>query len=213
MKPIKQKKCRICKSLFTPFSTTAVVCSPPCALDLNDQRKAKKERQETRKKRQELKTKSDWLKEAQYECNKYIRLRDSREPCISCGRFHAGQYHASHYRSVGAHPELRFNEWNIHKACSVCNNHKSGNIVEYRINLVKKIGTILVEWLEGPHLPKKYTIDEIKAIKLLYREKCKQLLGLQKESSLNHPAELSRLTIKASAAASCTPCEPKGIEA
>ncbi|WP_258530002.1 recombination protein NinG [Pseudomonas aeruginosa] len=67
------------------------------------------------------------------------------------GAFHDGQYHAGHYRSVGSHPELRFDEDNVHKQCAPCNNHKSGDVVNYRINLVAKIGAAAVARLEGPH--------------------------------------------------------------
>jgi len=70
---------------------------------------------------------------------------------------------------------LRFCELNVHKQCSVCNNHRSGNIVEYRINLVKKIGAEQVEWLEGSHKPEKYTIEQIKEIRAEYQLKLKEL--------------------------------------
>jgi len=50
---------------------------------------------------------------------------------------------------------------------------KSGNILEYRIRLVKKIGQAAVDWLEGPHEPKRYTIDELKEIKAEYKSKLK----------------------------------------
>jgi hypothetical protein len=33
---------------------------------------------------------------------------------------------------------------------------------------VKRIGQEKVDWLEGPHAPKRYTIDELKAIKADY---------------------------------------------
>ena len=45
----------------------------------------------------------------------------------------------------------------------------------YRVNLIKKIGLEWVEWLEGPHDPIKYTIDDLKNIKLTYRAKLKEL--------------------------------------
>jgi hypothetical protein len=32
-----------------------------------------------------------------------------------------------------------------------------------------------VEWLEGPHEPKKYTIEDLKSIKETYRQKLKAL--------------------------------------
>jgi len=41
--------------------------------------------------------------------------------------------------------------------------------------LIEKIGLERVEWLEGPHEPKKYTIDELKGIRDLYRRKLKEL--------------------------------------
>jgi len=122
-----------------------------------------------------LKTRSQWLKEAQTQFNRYIRLRDAKDPCISCQRHHEGQYHAGHYMTAGGFPELRFNEDNCSKQCSPCNNHLSGNIAAYRINLVKKIGLERVESLEGPHDPLKLTIDEIKEIKAKYRDKAKEL--------------------------------------
>jgi len=140
------------------------------------ERKRKADEAGMKKRRNELKKKvrdedrSYWLKKAQQSFNAYIRHRDSELPCISCQRHHQGQYHAGHYRTVGGNPELRFYESNCHKQCSVCNNHLSGNITDYRINLVKKIGIEKVEWIEGPHSPKKYTIDELKAIDKKYRE-------------------------------------------
>lgn len=112
---------------------------------------------------------------AQTAFNAYIRERDNKKPCVSCGRHHQGQYHAGHYRSVGAHPELRFEELNCHRQCSVCNNHKSGNIAEYRIELIKRIGLEKVEWLEGPHKPKKLTCADLKEIELYYKAKLKEL--------------------------------------
>lgn len=132
-------------------------------------------RKEHAKARERVKTRAEWLRDAQTWFNKYIRLRDKDEPCISCQRHHAGQYHAGHYLSVGANPELRFNELNNHKQCAPCNNHLSGNIAKYRPNLINKIGINNVEWLEGPHKVAKYTVDEIKEIIAKYKAKCKDI--------------------------------------
>ena len=112
---------------------------------------------------------------AQTAFNKYVRLRDYALPCISCGRHHQGQYHGGHYRSVGAAPHLRFNEDNCAKQCSPCNNHKSGNAVEYRINLIKKIGVERVEALESDNTPRQYRIEDYKAIRTKYNLKSKAL--------------------------------------
>jgi hypothetical protein len=125
-----------------------------------------------------LKSRGDWLREAQAVFNKYIRLRDAELPCVSCGRFHEGQWHAGHYLSVGAHPELRFNELQVWKQCMPCNAHLSGNQVNYRIELINRIGLDKVEWLEGKHEPLKLTIDEIKVLIAEYKLKIKQLESL-----------------------------------
>ena len=105
----------------------------------------------------------------------FIRLRDADQPCISCGRFHQGAYDAGHYRSVGAAPEIRFHEDNCHRQCVPCNQHKSGNAVEYRIRLAQRIGKDRVEWLEGPHEPRKYSIEDAKRIRDEYRGKARAL--------------------------------------
>jgi len=179
---VKQKKCRVCTEGFIPARPLQVVCGFGCAKILGKKaaertRKAfdKAQRKAHREAKQRIKTKSEHLKECQHVFNKFIRLRDEKSPCISCGRFHSGQYHAGHYRSIGACRELRFCEDNVHKQCAPCNSHKSGNAIEYRISLIKKIGLDRVEWLEGKHEPKKYTIDQIKEIKAEYRRKCKEL--------------------------------------
>jgi len=175
------RKCKECKTEIpkvkdcSTFHEKKGYCSIDCAAvhSLKKVKDAadKKERKEHKAAKERIKTRGDHAKDAQTDFNKFIRARDALLPCISCNRFHTGQYHAGHYRTVGAHPELRFNELNCHKQCSVCNNHKSGNIVEYRINLVSRIGGENLVWLEGPHDAKKYTIEELKEIKLKYRTK------------------------------------------
>ena len=122
-------------------------------------------------------------KEAQKAFNAFIRMNDDNLPCISCNEFRqqtavssGSNWHAGHYKTRGARPSLRFNEDNCHKQCAHCNNFLSGNIENYRINLIKKIGLDKVEWLEGPHEPKKYTCAELKEIELLYKQKLKDLI-------------------------------------
>lgn len=176
---LKNKKCAHCKTEFQPFRPLQKVCSPKCATEIVRIAREKQERKDTRERKEKLKTRSDWLKEVQVEFNRYIRARDKSEPCISCGRFHQGQWHAGHYRSVAAAPNLRFDENNVHKQCAPCNNHKSGNIVEYRIRLVAKIGIEEVQIIESDNKAKHYTIEELKELKAYYRNKWKELDGLE----------------------------------
>lgn len=172
---MKQKKCKNCNELFTPHNSLQKACSVKCAIELTKNQNRKEFKQETRKLKEKIKTRSDWMREAQHQFNRYVRLRDSDMPCISCGRHHEGQYHAGHYRTVKAHPEIRFNELNCHKQCQPCNAHLSGNLIEYRKSLRIKIGDDLLEYLEGPHEAKKYTIEELKEIKQLYNYFANQL--------------------------------------
>lgn len=130
---------------------------------------------------------------AQTAFNAFIRARDNDLPCISCGRTDAdvkqtdgwktgGAWDCGHFLTRGAFPELRFEELNAHKQCKSCNGGsdkyaKKTQLVRdgYRINLIKKIGLDKVEWLEGPHEPKKYTCAELKEIELRYKVLIKAL--------------------------------------
>jgi len=171
----KAKKCRVCAEPFMPVSSLSKVCSVPCALADNAHKKAKEFNAETRRRRVAIKTHGKWTQEVQVEFNRYVRARDAGRPCISCGRNTGAKVNAGHYRPVGAFPELRFQEINCHAQCEHCNTYKSGNLTEYRTNLINKIGLPLVEWLEGPHQPLKATIDELKWLKKYYKEQVKIL--------------------------------------
>ena len=180
------KKCRVCRQPFEPRPPRALVCSEDCAgafavsKRLKEERRAEKasqalERKDTKARKEKLKSRSELAREAQQAFNQWVRLRDADKPCISCGRHHEGQYHAGHYLSVGARPELRYEPFNVWKQCSPCNTHLSGNAVLFRQALVREIGLERVEWLEGPHPAKKYTADELRAIKTEYAAKAREL--------------------------------------
>jgi len=171
----RPKSCKACKRKFVPTRTFQTWCSPDCGVKLAMETRTKEKRQELKQKRETLKTRGDWLKEAQIAFNAWIRERDYSKPCISCNANKAGQWDASHYRSVGACPALRFEPDNVHKACSVCNQHHSGRVIEYRIALVKLLGAARVEWLEQEHAPIKLTSDEIKEIKSRYSRMAREL--------------------------------------
>jgi hypothetical protein len=171
----KTRKCAVCRTPFEPRNMTHKVCSPECGLKLAELTRVKADRAETRKRLAALKSRADHLKDAQAACNAFIRARDALLPCVSCGRFHTGAYDAGHYRSVGAMPALRFHELNVHRQCVPCNQHKGGNIVEYRLGLIARIGAASVDWLEMDHPAAKYTIEQALAIKAEYKLKLKEL--------------------------------------
>jgi hypothetical protein len=171
----RTRKCATCREPFAPRNMTHKVCCAACGLALAEKNRTAANRAETRKRLAALKSRASHLKDAQAAFNKFIRARDAELPCVSCGRFHTGAWDAGHYKSVGAMPALRFVEINVHRQCVPCNQYKSGNVIEYRIGLVKRIGVLSVEWLEQDHPAKKYTILEAQAIKATYKQKLKEL--------------------------------------
>lgn len=134
---------------------------------------AKNAAKRDRERRMEVKPIGYWMKRAQNVVNRYVRVRDANLPCISCGRppEWGGQWHASHFRSVGAASNLRFNLKNIHKSCSICNSHLSGNIMHYRPALIEKIGYSEVERLESDNSIKKYSVEYLKKIERVFKKK------------------------------------------
>jgi Bacteriophage Lambda NinG protein len=170
-------KCRYCKATFERALPMQSVCSPDCALAIAKLRREKRERAEIRAAKDQAKKLSTLRSEAQKAFNAYIRARDADKTCVSCGRRHDGQWHAGHYLSVGARPELRFDESNCHRQCQPCNAHLHGNLVLYRAELIKRVGLAEVERLEGPHEPLKLTRDDLRALKAIYRAKTKELFA------------------------------------
>ena len=205
-----KKKCENpeCKQWFVPEKDFQHGCCPECQyavalIKLAEKRKkdqqamaAKKREQLQREKadrkqlqlrKAALKTRADWIKDVQHEFNRYIRLRDADQPCISCGETnpplrHGGAWDCGHYLSVGSHPELRFEPLNAHKQCKSCNagagkyaskNHTVSQ--QYRENLIRKIGLCNVELLEGPHEAKHYTIEQLKILKEKFKALSREL--------------------------------------
>lgn len=179
---MKTKRCKSCREPFTPSRPLQSACGVQCAIALtnarNDKiRKAEESAQRARHRiaKERIKTKGEHAKEAQAAFNEFIRLRDKDLPCVSCGRHHEGKYDAGHFRTVGGNPALRFEPMNCAKQCVPCNRHKSGDIINFRLELIRRIGADKVDWLEGPHEPKRYTIEDLKAIKAEYRAKVREL--------------------------------------
>lgn len=185
----KPKKCAHCGDKFTPRmgSIGQKACSPSCALAMAPQGREKAakalariEAVKHREAKERVKTKADHFRDSQKAFNAWIRERDAGQPCISCGTTADVQYCAGHYRTTAAAPELRFEPLNVHLQCNRnCNMGQSGNLLEYRPRLIEKIGLEAVEWLEGPHEPKRYTIEDLKAITAEYRAKVRELKAKQ----------------------------------
>jgi len=182
----KPSKCKFCKQrLEVVGHKIHDECVEKWWEDQKGKIKAKAEREQKRRDRARLdgmKTIPKLIAEAQIEFNRFIRTRDALEPCISCGAeppdlssLHAGR-DAGHYRSTGAAAHLRFDERNCHAQCVHCNQHLSGNAVEYRKGLVVRIGLANVELLESDNDPVKWDHDTLRHIKADYRAKTRELM-------------------------------------
>lgn len=182
--PLKPKKCKACREVFTPSKPMQTVCGWQCAQALATATRQKAEKQakvvdrrETRAKLEKFKSKAKWANEAQIEVNRYVRLRDAHLGCVSCDKpaSWGGQWHASHFRSVGAAPGIRFHMWNIHKACSICNNHLSGNLAAYAPRLVEKIGADRVDWLQQQNGVCRRDVAYFQRVKTIFAKKARRL--------------------------------------
>lgn len=175
---MKQKTCAHCRAKFMPAKPLQMVCGWTCGLALIQSKKLdqaeKAAKAERKADKANLKTRGDWLREAQAAFNSWVRKRDEMHGCISCGT-NNGKMNAGHYRSVGANPELRFEELNVWKQCERCNTFLHGNLLGYRAGLKSRISDEALDWLEGFHEAKKYSLDDLKAIKAKYKARTKEL--------------------------------------
>lgn len=184
---MRRTTCAHCRKKLEPGEYIHDACKAPYAeaCGAKAERKAakaiktsaKEDRAETKRRKEKLKTERDWLNECQVIANRYARVRDRNDGCISCDKPDSwdGQWHGSHFRSVGAASAVRLNLWNVHKACSVCNNHLSGNIGEYLPRLVAKIGAEKVEWLKAQNGITRYGIDYLKRYKAVIGKRLRRM--------------------------------------
>ena len=160
-------KCKQCKSKFIPkyFNQKYCMVNDECIkahVESAKKVQIKVKKKENQVKKLELKPKSFWLAILQKEINQIVRLIDNGCPCISSGRAYRTDDQAGHYFSLGSTPSLRFNLLNIWSQSIKDNLHNSGNLLNYREQLVKFdiIDLIEAERLKYPTL--KLSIEEIK---------------------------------------------------
>ena len=170
-------KCKNCKVVFEPRQFNRKYCTKDECNDLHFEflkaQMFKRVKKETKAKKKKAETVQSLMKSTQIVFNYWIRKRDYGQPCISCQNPNPKKVNAGHYIPRNKSKFLTFNEDNLHLQCESCNNHMHGNIIEYRINLIKKIGIERVEYLEeNRHITKKYLRSELLAI----TEKYKKLL-------------------------------------
>ena len=145
---------------------------------------AKVDKALTKQRLTSMKTTGTLIAEAQAAFNAWVRKRDqlAGHACISSGKpldWIGNGVDAGHYRSRGSAPHLRFDERNCHAQSKHDNRYLSGNVTGYRIALIARIGIDAVEALECDQTPRKYTKDQLIAIKREYAAKARALEAAQ----------------------------------
>ena len=128
--------------------------------------------------RESLKSIARLINDARTPFQKWIRLRDVNDGCISCSSLNVKLWHAGHYFKAELYTGLIFHEMNVNKQCEKCNTYGGGNESGYRIGLIKKYGEEAVKELESisdKNREYKFERDEIKQIKKKYQLKLKEL--------------------------------------
>jgi len=173
---MKSRKCKYCKQPFEPSVFLQKNCfEPDCVAELINEVKEKNWKKEKAKLKANLMTVQDYIKLAQQVFNKYIRLRDAGDNCISCNKKPLKE-NAGHFYNANNHWSVRFNEANVHLQCEHCNTYLSGNLLNYRENLLKKIGITEFELLSVEAMKtRKFTKDELKEIIATYKKKIKEM--------------------------------------
>jgi Bacteriophage Lambda NinG protein len=191
---LRERVCKHCRARFQPWRSFQSCCSVACAVAYSRTREERRldllrrrAKRDIRERLQKLKTRRDWMKETQAAFNAFIRERDDGLPCICCSGepmlrpLTGGQWDAGHYRSRGAAPQLRFDEDNCHRQRKQCNRDGSGRAVEYRRGLIARIGIERVERIENNHELVRWTIDDLRALKLKYQQKRRDLRAQRRE--------------------------------
>jgi len=163
-------RCKNCKQKFEPVRFNMKYCTEAiCLRAFSDEVKLKTWQKTKTRMKNELETVQDIVKAAQIVFNKYIRERDKNETCISCGNI-PKKSNAGHFWNANNHWNVRFDEDNVHLQCERCNSFLSGNLIEYRANLITKIGVERFSQLEAKaRVTRKFTKYELKEIIKKYK--------------------------------------------
>jgi hypothetical protein len=147
-------------------------------------------RKENKAKLKELENLSYWKKILQAQINSIVRLIDKDCPCISSGRPYRTDDQAGHFYSVGSTPALRFNLLNLWSQSIRDNMHNSGNLLNYREQLVKFDIIDLVETERLKYQTLKLSIDEIK--EAIIKTKIVKKLMIDKNNDVFNPRSVTK---------------------
>lgn len=126
--------------------------------------------------RESLKSIARLIQEARVPFQRWIRLRDANNRCISCGA-NSEIWDAGHYYKAEVFAGLIFNEVNVNKQCAKCNRFLGGNESGYRLGLIERYGPEKIAELDAiadANRVYKFTREELKEIKENYLKKIRE---------------------------------------
>ena len=170
-------RCKNCKQAFTKIRWNQKYClDPECVKVWVAEAKDQNWKKTKKKMQADIETVQELMKAAQIVFNKFIRIRDKNQPCISCGSKLENKFDAGHYFSSGGHKAVTFDEDNVHGQCVACNQWKHGNLIQYQIGIEQRIGgDRLIALHEKAHKAAKYTREELRDLIANYKQKIKNL--------------------------------------
>jgi hypothetical protein len=172
-------RCKHCRNKFEPVRFNQKFClEPECVRVWVESEKAKVWKKTKAKMKNDLETIQELIKATQIIFNKYIRLRDKGQVCISCQKqLKEGNVDAGHMWSAGGHSNLRFNEFNVNAQCSrPCNKDKAGDINNYRLGFVERYGIEKLNEINAlAKIERKFSKEELKELMQVYKNKIKEI--------------------------------------
>lgn len=171
----KPRRCKVCETVFIPKQFLQATCDYKCAITYAKRLKENKAKAEWRIEKkaltEKLKTLSQYEADAKKSFQKWIRLRDANENCISCGGNDKDLWDGGHFKKAEIYSGVIFNPANCHKQCRKCNRFLGGNELMYRQGLIQRYGleyTESIENLANETRQYKFTKQELIAKKLQY---------------------------------------------
>jgi len=170
-----RRKCKYCKEYYEPKHTTTEPCwKYECRIKHLAANTSKINRANKSAAKEKMKSYSQRLDEAKRVFQKWVRVRDKDRPCMACGTTTSNEWHGSHLKKAEIYSGVIFHEHNVWKCCKKCNVFLGGNELNFRANLVIHIGEQAVKDLEElakATRTKKYSNEELEAIKVKYKIK------------------------------------------
>ena len=171
----KPRRCKVCENIFIPQRFMQATCDYKCAIKHAHTIKANKEKAEWKREQkagyEKLKTLGQYEADAKKSFQKWVRLRDADENCISCNGNDKDLWDGGHFKKAEIYSGVIFNPANCHKQCRKCNRFLGGNELMYRQGLIQRYGleyTENIENLANETRQHKFTKAELIAKKLQY---------------------------------------------